>query len=85
MATTLQIQYALDNHPIVVAMGPNRQYVIGDTAYRFNLQPHQDPYITGHPVTWIDGKWIYSQLAKPIFVSVYREVTILEILEPIGV
>jgi hypothetical protein len=56
----MSIYDATADGAVVCAMGENRSYCIGDTAYRFE---RQKPGMTlprfarGISVTWIDGEW----------------------------
>ena len=65
----MNIYDATRDGPVVCAMGENRSYCIGDTAYRFERrQPGMTlaRFASGQPVMWIDDKWQPTQSREVI-------------------
>lgn len=51
---------------MVVQMPPARPYCVGDVAYKV-ANTSSSTQIKLLPVTWVDGKWVPSQLGKVMF------------------
>lgn len=81
MNTTLyDAQFGKPDDTVIVLMGENRIYAIGDIAYRVHAKNNGtlNPFCRLNPVTWIDGAWRHSQLGKTIIANWSRKCTVIE-------